>query len=82
MFKDEVLRKFNAEELCDYEIIFFGKCKVAFSGIKGVTFLSETEIRLKTKKNVLTLKGNGLSLVEVGGFEAYVTGEVVSFEII
>ena len=48
-FKDLLLKKFNMEELCDYQVVFFGNGRVALSGIKGVTYLSDVEIRFKTK---------------------------------
>ena len=82
MFKDEILKKFNMEELCDYQVVFFGNGRVALSGIKGVTYLSDVEIRFKTKTKVLLLKGKNLFLIETGGTEAYVEGEVLSFEIV
>ena len=40
------------------------------------------EIRFKTKTKVLLLKGKNLFLIETGGTEAYVEGEVLSFEIV
>lgn len=82
MFKDEILKKFNMEELCDYQVVFFDNRKVALSGIKGVTYFSDVEIRFKTRARILLLKGKNLYLVETGGTEAYVEGEVLSFEIV
>ncbi|MGN0796055.1 MAG: YabP/YqfC family sporulation protein [Christensenellales bacterium] len=70
------------EELCDYQVVFFDNRKVALSGIKGVTYFSDVEIRFKTRARILLLKGKNLYLVETGGTEAYVEGEVLSFEIV
>lgn len=83
MFLDELNKKLNLTECAsDFALCVYGKSKAAIEGVKTVSYLSESEIRFKTKHNILSIKGEKLRLSEAGGGVAYVSGEVKSFEIV
>ena len=83
MFSDEINKKLNLTEcVSDFVVCVYGGNKVAVEGIKTVSYLSENEIRFKTRHKIVSIKGDKLCLSEAGGGVAYVSGEVKSFEIV
>ncbi|MBO7151963.1 MAG: YabP/YqfC family sporulation protein [Clostridia bacterium] len=44
--------------------------------MKNVVFSSEEKVKLRSKKQVVTIDGKGLKIVEIGDGNALIAGEV------
>lgn len=81
MFVREMLDKLDrGDDFAPYVVTLVGGKGVAVSGVKRVLSVSDTEIRISVPRAVVKVTGEGLSLAEIGGGDAYVTGRVVGVE--
>lgn len=83
MFKDEIKQKLNLKnELLPFCITMISRNKMMISGIKSVIASSQTHIRLRLNGEMLTVSGNDLQIVQIGGGDVYIKGEItgVAFE--
>ncbi len=83
MFVDEVKRKLNLEDVvCSYSVATFGDFGVAIEGVRTVVSVGEYEIKVKVKKAVLSVFGENLKPVEIGGGNLYIKGNIngITFE--
>lgn len=81
MFVREILGKLDkGDDFAPYVVTLAGGKGAAVSGVKRVLSVSDTEIRMSVPRAVVKVKGEGLSLAEIGGGDAYVTGRVVGVE--
>lgn len=77
MFIDEVKRKFDLDDVtCGFSLAIFGDECVLIEGVRSLVFVGSDEIKVKVKKHVLSLVGEGLSTVEIGGGNLYVKGKI------
>lgn len=81
MFVDEVKRKFKIKNGgVPFTLTLLGRDKAAVSGVKSVLLSNAETLRFKLAAGNLTLNGRALKLVELGGGDAYVSGEIDSVE--
>ena len=82
MFVEEILSKLDAgEAFSPYVVTLVGGRGAALSGVKRVLAVSESEIRISVPRGVVRVTGEELSLSEIGGEDAYVTGRVKGVEV-
>lgn len=62
--------------LSDFSVNVYGGKGVHVEGHKGVGYMADDEIVFKTKKGLVTIKGKGLKILEIGTTDAYVTGKI------
>ncbi len=83
MFKDEIKRKLDIKnEIFPFTLTMLSRSKVIISGVKSVLSSSAEALKLRLNAGVVTLYGENLQIVEIGGGDAYVKGLVggMSFE--
>ena len=82
MFVDEIAKKLKLTgEALPFCVTILG-CKGAYvSGVKTVVLTEPNTVKLAVTKGVLSVLGSGLKIVEIGGGDVYIEGEVESVEI-
>lgn len=79
MFKDEIKKKLKIEdEMFPFALNMLGRGKLVVSGIKRVIAAKDDSVRLKVGSESLSIVGSNLSIVEIGGGDVYVKGEIES----
>jgi sporulation protein YqfC len=82
MFIDEVKNKLKLPEGIDFTVSVIGGGAVAVSGVKSVVLTSAEIVRFRLKHCQIEIKGAKLQLVEIGGGDAYVKGEISGVEFV
>lgn len=82
MFIDEMKNKLKLPDGIDFTVSVIGSGAVAVSGVKSVVVTSSEAVRFRLKHCQLEIKGKMLQLVEIGGGDAYVKGEVSGVEFV
>lgn len=83
MFVDEVKRKLDLDDVvCSFSVATFGNSGVAIEGVRTLVFVGENEIKVKVKKTILSVLGEELKAVEIGGGNLYIKGNIngIAFE--
>ncbi len=82
MFIDEIKMKLQVRDDIKMINIFDGSNSFYASGIKKILFINDREIRLRFETKVVAIKGSGLDIVEVGGSDVLIKGDIesVNFE--
>ena len=82
MFKDEIKDKFGIKSTVFPYVVTVTSGKTVISGVKKVLSAKEDEIAISVSSCVVRVSGKGLEIVEIGGGDAYVKGEIygVNFE--
>lgn len=81
MFLKEALGKLKMDDaFVPYTVTLFGDGGVALSGIKGVVFSSDTEVRVRLGRRTLTVRGEELIIAQIGGGDIFVRGAVKGVE--
>lgn len=82
MFKDEIKDKFGIKSTVFPYVVTVTSGKTMISGVKKVLSAKEDEIAISVSSCVMRVSGKGLEIVEIGGGDAYVKGEIygVNFE--
>lgn len=81
MFKNEIKQKLGIKsEILPFCLNMICRDKMIVSGIKGVLLSSQTELRLRLKGEVLTISGEDMQIVEIGGGDIYVKGLIKGVE--
>lgn len=82
MFKDEIKDKFGIKNTVFPYVVTVTSGKTVISGVKKVLSAKEDEIAISVSSCVVRMSGKGLEIVEIGGGDAYVKGEIyeVNFE--
>ena len=83
MFKDEIMEKLNIKrEVFPFTLTMLSRSKVVISGVKNVLSSSEKALKFRLASGSLTVSGDGLQIVEIGGGDVYIKGLVagVQFE--
>lgn len=82
MFIDEILDRFGIEDaFAPFTVNIIGNGHVVISGIKSVTFSSASEVCVRFSKGGLKVTGENLLIVQIGGGDAYVKGDVKGVEL-
>lgn len=77
MFKDEIKRKLNIKEaVLPFTLTLAGRDKVIINGVKTVLLSTPIRVRLRLGEGIAELRGDNLSIVEIGGDDVYVKGGV------
>lgn len=77
MFLREALGKLKIDDVfVPFTVTMLGDGGVVASGIKGVVFSSDTEIKMRLARKTLTVRGEELSITEIGGGDVYIRGVV------
>lgn len=62
--------------LSNFSISVYGGTGAHIEGHKGIGYMADDEIVFKTKKGIVTVKGEKLKILEIGTTDAYVTGKI------
>ncbi len=83
MFKDELKRKLKVgQELLPFALTMLARDKLAVSGVKNVMLSTGEEVRLKIAGGALSVAGEGLRILEIGGSDIYVKGDIRRLEFV
>ena len=64
-----------------FVITVLGRGNVVVSGVKTVLLSTPSEIKLRVKSGVISVAGDALEILQIGGGEVYVKGECEKVEI-
>ncbi len=79
MFKDEIGKKLNIlGEMHPFSISIIGKNNLYICGIKSVINTTDTDVNIRLKNGLLHVSGKGFNIVEIGGGDMYIKGEVIN----
>ena len=67
--------------MSSFSVSVYGGRGVHVEGHKGVSFMSGEEMIFKTKKGVLSIRGMGLKILEIGENDAYITGVIKGVDV-
>ena len=82
MFVDEIAKKLKLTgEVMPFCVTILGHKGAYVSGVKTVVLTEPNTVKLAVKKGVLSVVGAELKIVEIGGGDVYIEGEVESVEI-
>ena len=77
MFKDEVKRKLDIKsEIMPFTLTMLSRSKLFISGVKSVMLSNEAQLKFRLTSGIVTISGEGLQIVEIGGGDAYVKGYI------
>lgn len=82
MFKDELLKRLNADMACEFVTSIINCDSVCISGAKRVQTANDCQIEVATKFGAVVLQGESLKVVEVGDGEVYVQGDIVQVQFV
>lgn len=83
MFIDEVKRKFDLEDVaCKFALSVFGSEYVLIEGVRNLISVDMAMIKANVGKAIVSIFGEELFTVEIGGGNVYVRGKIdgISFE--
>ena len=80
MFVDELKAKLKIEDICSFSVTVFDNKYAVVEGVKKVVFKGDEEVKFRSKKRGIIVKGKGLKLKEIGEGNAIVSGEVFGVE--
>ena len=63
-------------EILPFALTMLSRNKMTISGVKSVMLSNETGLKFRLVGGVLTVEGSGLQIVEIGGGDVYVKGEI------
>lgn len=82
-FYDEMIFRLHLppEETVGYRVTLFAGRAVVVEGHKGLTSVGEAEVVLRISRAKLRITGRNLSISEMNGDEAYITGKIIAVEV-
>ena len=83
VFKDEMIKKLNVKrEILPFTLTMLSRSKMMISGVKNVMLSDETQLKFRLASGAVTVVGEGLQIVEIGGGDVYIKGFIggVQFE--
>jgi len=83
VFKDEIKKKLDIKsEVLPFALSMLSRSKLIISGVKGVINSSAGQMRFRLNSGTLSVLGEDLEIVEIGGSDVYVKGKIggLSFE--
>ena len=82
MFVDEIKEKLKLEDSnLPFTCTLLGSGCIVVSGVKNVILTTQNEIKVKVKNKVLSVVGEGLFVVQIGGGDMFLKGEIKGVEI-
>ncbi|MDE5601244.1 MAG: YabP/YqfC family sporulation protein [Clostridia bacterium] len=69
-------------EIMPFTLTMLSRSKLIISGVKSVMLSNEAQLKFRLTSGIVTVSGEGLQIVEIGGGDAYVKGYIggVAFE--
>ncbi len=83
MFKDELKRKLDIKsEILPFALTMMSRSKMMISGVKNVMLSDDTQLKFRLANGTVTVVGEKMQIVEIGGGDVYVKGFIsgVQFE--
>ena len=80
MFGDELKSKLKIEDVCSFVVTVLDNKYVSCEGVKNVVYSSDERVKLRVKKQLVTIDGKGLKIVEIGDGNALISGEIVGVQ--
>lgn len=82
MFVDEIAKKLKLDgDFPPFVVTILGSGKAIVNGVKTVILSTQNEVKVKVRNAVVKVSGEGLNLLEMGGGDLYLEGEIASVEI-
>ncbi len=81
MFKDEVGRKLGVVgKVFPFTLTMLSREKTVICGVKRINLSSDTQINVRLEGGSMNIDGIGLKIVEIGGNDMFLEGEIVKIE--
>ena len=81
MFKDEMKKKLSvAGEVFPFTLNMLSRKKTVICGVKRVIFSSEMQLKIRLDGGNMTIDGIGLKIVEIGGGDMFLEGQIDKIE--
>ena len=81
MFKDEIKRKLNvAGDIFPFTLNMLSRKKTVICGIKRVVSTSDTHIKMRLDSGNMSIDGENLHILEIGGGDMFLEGQVDRIE--
>ena len=81
MFKEEVGRKLNvAGKIFPFTLNMLSRNKTVICGVKRVVSSSDTFVKTRLDGGSMSISGVGLKIVEIGGGDMFLEGEITQIE--
>ncbi len=80
-FADGIFNELGIKECAptDYRAVVYSDYAIYFENVKGIKSYSEKEIELYTKKNVIKVVGENISIKRYNLSDLILTGKIYSF---
>ena len=77
MYRNELLKKFDIKDsLFPFTLTMLSRDKLVISGVKRVLLSDGETLRFQLHGGSLSVSGSALKIVEIGGGDVYVKGEI------
>lgn len=77
MYRQEILKKLNVtDSVFPFTLTLLSRDKLVVSGVKRVLFADGNRLKFQLHGGILNVEGAGLAIVEIGGGDAYVKGDI------
>ncbi len=77
MFRDEIKRKLGANEtVFPFSVCMLSRSRIVVSGVKGLLSADGDSVVLRLPAELLLIEGKDLKIIEIGGGDIYVSGEI------
>lgn len=82
MYVDEIKEKLKLEDgNLPFVCTLLGSGNIVVSGVKNVVLTTQNEVKIKVKKGILRVVGEGLWVVQMGGGDMFLKGDISGVEI-
>lgn len=83
VFKDEMKKKMSIKnEVLPFTLTMLSRSKMMLSGVKNVMLSNDNALKFRLSGGSLTVSGENLQIIEIGGGDVYIHGIIggVQFE--
>ena len=82
MFLEDVLSKLGLDEAAaPFTAAVFGSSALSLTGVRRVVFYAADEVKVRVAGGAVTVRGEGLTIKEMGGGDVLISGTVTGVEI-
>lgn len=82
MFLEDVLSKLGLDEAAaPFTAAVFGSSALSLTGVRRVVFYAADEVKVRVAGGAVTVRGEGLTIKEMGGGDVLISGMVTGVEI-
>ncbi len=82
MFLEDVLSKLGLDEaVAPFTAAVFGSSALSLTGVRRVVFYAADEVKVRVAGGAVTVRGEGLTIKEMGGGDVLISGTVTGVEI-